>query len=466
MPNNKYQTVNILPSHKRIKAGKILLILFALIFINVPFIHSQSVVKIGVALPMFSESEDNTKKQLGNEILDGIKFALTEYSKNAPVKVTLEVMDTRRDPVTANEVIKGFGEDESIIGVIGPVFSSELTESAVNGPQFKLPIVSPTATGDDLAENYNYVFQLNPSYEVRGKLMADYLIKRNGMKNFAIISEEAYGDNFRKHFEDEVKTMGGKILIAQTYKKDPQSITDQINAIIKYIKENDLFINAANLNLTQKQKLESSGVRWSLIDSSVTLNMDVSIYYMFGKNAKKMVDTMNIKPYKLKPETTKFIQGVIDAIYIPISNPGEINVIVPQLFSDGLSMYIAGTGDWNNEKILEDNKVYLKNVVFESEYYPSDNDPEYAELKENVKKSKFKLSKNFLFGYDTGKLIFKLIGDGAKSREQLNTALKNLVNYDAIKSKISLDYHGINSELNILRYDDGIKLVETYKLSK
>ncbi len=453
MPNNKF--------HILFK-----IIVIGIVFLNTINVFSQNTVKIGVALPMFSESEDNTKKLLGTEILDGIKFALTEYSKNAPVKVTLEVMDTKRDPVTANEVIKGFGEDHDIIGVIGPVFSSELTESANNGPFYKLPIISPTATGDELAANYNYVFQLNPSYEVRGKLMADYLIKKNGLKNFAVIADETYGENFRKHFEEEVKTMGGKVLISQTYAKDPQTITDQINAIIKYIKENDLFINAANLNLTQKQKLEQSGVRWSLIDSSVTMNMDVSIYYMFGKNAKKMVDTMNIKPYKLKPETTKFIQGVIDAIYIPIANPGEINVIVPQLFSDGLSMYIAGTGDWNNEKILEENKVYLKNVVFESEYYPDNDDPEYIALKDNVKKSKYKITKNFLFGYDTGKLIFKLIGDGAKTREELNTALKNLVNYDAIKSKISLDYHGITSELNILRYDNGIRLVETYKLSK
>ena len=446
---------------------KIAVILFiGILFLNPLKLNSQNAVKIGVALPMFSDSEDDSKKVLGNEILDGIKFALQEYSKNAPVKVTLEVMDTKRDPVIASDVIRSFGEDESIIGVIGPVFSSELTESATNGPQFSLPIISPTATGDELAASYNYVFQLNPSYEVRGKLMADYLIKKNGLKNFAVIYEENYGDNFRKHFESEVKIMGGKILIAQSYKKDPQSITEQINNITKYIKENDLFINAANLNLTQKQKLESSGVRWSLIDSSVSMNMDISIYYMFGKNAKKMVDTMNIKPYKLKPETTKFIQGVIDAIYIPIANPNEINVIVPQLFSDGLSMYIAGTGDWNHEKILEDNKVYLKKVVFESEYYPNNDDPAYTALKEALKKSKFKLSKNFLFGYDTGKLIFKLIGDGAKTRDALNTALKNLVNYDAIKSKISLDYHGINSELNILRYDDGIKLVETYKLSK
>lgn len=428
--------------------------------------NSQNQVKIGVALPLFRDSEDGSKKQLGTEILDGIKYALQEYSKNAPVKVTLEVMDTKRDPVMAGDIIRGFGEDESIIGVIGPVFSSELGEAAENGPLFTLPIISPTATGDELAANYNYVFQLNPSYEVRGKLMAEYLIKKNGLKNFAIIYEDVYGENFRKHFETEVKTLGGKVLTAQSYKKDPQNITEQINNIIKYIKENDLYINAANLNLTQKQKLETNGVRWTLIDSSVSMNMDISIYYMFGKNAKKILDTMNIKPYKLKPEAVKFVQGVIDAIYIPISNPNEINVIVPQLFSDGLSMYIAGTGDWNNEKILEDNKVYLKNVIFESEYFPDGNDTKLSELKEGIAKSKYKLSKNFLFGYDAGKLVFSLVAGGSKTRQELNNALKNLVDYDAIKSKISLDYHGINSELNILRYDEGIRLVETYKLSR
>src|SRR4030095_4651379 len=370
-----------------------------LLIISFTNIFAQNSVKIGVALPLFQESEDNTKKQLGIEILEGIKFALSEYSKNTSVKITLEVMDTKRDPVVANDVIKSFGEDTSVIGVIGPVFSSELAESALNGPRYKIPVVSPTATGDDLAENYNYIYQLNPSYEVRGKLMADYLIKHNGFKNFAVIYEESYGENFKKHFETEVKTMGGKILIMESYKKDPKDITAIIGNIVKYIKDNDLFINAANMNLTQKQKLENAGVRWSLIDSSISLNMDLSIFYMFGKSAKKIVDTMNIKPYQMKTDT-KFIQGVIDAIYIPIANPNEINVIVPQLFSDGLSNYIAGTGDWNNEKILQDNKVYIKNLIFESEYYIDNDDADYTDLREALKKTKYKLSKNFIFGYD------------------------------------------------------------------
>ncbi|MCI0449642.1 MAG: penicillin-binding protein activator [Chlorobi bacterium] len=417
-------------------------------------------------MPLFQDSEDKSKKELGSEILDGIKFALSQYSKNGGTKVTLVVVDTKREPSIANQEIEAFGEDPTVVCVLGPIFSSELTEAALNGPRFKIPIISPTATGDELATHYNYVFQLNPSYEVRGKLMADYLINKRGFKDFAVIYEENYGENFRKHFEPEAKILGGKILVSESYQKDQRNIAEIISKITLYIRENDLFINAANLNLTQREKLEIAGVRWSLLDSSVTLNMDVSIYYMLGKNARKIIDTMNIKAYPLKSESSKFIQGVIDAIYIPIANPSEIGIIVPQLFSYSLSFYIAGTGDWNYPEALKENQVYIKNLVYESEYFPNEDNFEFQELKENLKKTKYKLGKNFLFGYDAMKLILNLIDKGNKTREDLNNALKNLKGYEAIKSKISLDYHGINSELNILRYEDGIKLVDTYKISR
>jgi len=286
------------------------------------------------------------------------------------------------------------------------------------------------------------------------------------MKNFAIISESSYGINFSNHFISEVKKLGGNIVLDDYYGNNTTNITGIIKQIDSTIRANDLFINVANLNVTQRQKLENTGLRYSLLDSLMTYKTDVSIYYLFGKNAKKIIDTLNIKPHPLKPGTSKFIQGYIDAIYIPISNPSEIGMIVPQLFSYGLSFYIAGTGDWNNEKALKDNAVYLKNLIFESEYYVDESNPKVVDLKEKLKATKFKLSKNFLFGYDAMNLLLSVISEGNTTREKIYDALNKVKSYDAIKSKITLDYHRINSELNILTYDDGIKLIGTYKLGE
>ena len=443
---------------------KIFFIIIFSIFAFSGTANSQG-VKIGVVLPLFEDSGDDSKMELGNEILDGMKFSLSEYNKSAGPKVSLITSDTKRDPVLTKSLITGLGEDNTISCVIGPVFSSELSEITEDALLYKLPVISPTATGDKLAEAYNYIFQINPSYEVRGKLMADYMFKELGMRRIAVIYEESYGANFRHHFEDETKRLGGKVLFSGSYSKTDQNITTLTDSLNNIIRANDLFINISNLNLTQRQKIESSGVRSSLIDSLLSSKADVSIYYLFGKNAKKVIDTMDIKPYQLKAGASNYIQGYIDGIYVPISNTPEISMIVPQLFSNGLSSYICGNGDWNNEKALEDNKVYLKNLCFESEYFVSD-DSAVQTLKSALKKTKYKLSKNFLFGYDAMSLVLNIISEGHTSREQINDALLKVSGYKGIKSLISLDYHGVNSQLNILTYDNGLKKIMDYKINK
>ena len=443
----------------------IVLVIFAAAFFPFSSAFSQT-VKIGAALPLFEDSDDPGEQQLGNEILDGISFALNEYNRSPRVKVKLVTKDTRKDPQTCADVVAQLSNDDSADVILGPIFSSELAAVTDAALVDEIPVVSPTATGDRLAENHDYIFQLNPSYAVRGRLMAEYLIKKLGMHNFAVISESTYGINFSNHFISEVKKLGGNIVDEYYYGSNTTNITGIIKQIDSTIRTNDLFINIANLNVTQRQKLENAGLRYSLLDSMMTYKIDVSIYYLFGKNAKKIIDTLNIKPHALKPGNSKFIQGYIDAIYIPISNPSEIGMIVPQLFSYGLSFYIAGTGDWNNEKALKDNAVYLKNLIFESEYYIDENNPKVIELKEKLKGTKYKLNKNFLFGYDAMNLLLSVISEGNTTREQIYDALNKVKSYDAIKCMISLDYHRINSELNILTYNNGVTRLAVYKLGE
>jgi hypothetical protein len=445
---------------------KIILSLTLFIFL-IPYQSiSGQVVKIGVALPLFEDSDESSKKELGNDILNGIKFALSDYSKKGKTNIILDIMDTKRDINNTVNICNGFAENDSISCILGPVFSSELAEVADIGSSEKIPIISPTATGDELAETHDYIFQLNPSYEVRGKLMADYLTQELGMTRFVVISEENYGKNFRTHFEDETEKQGGKILLSKTYSKDSKNINEIVTEILKVIRDNDLFINISNLNAAQREKLENIGVRYSLIDSLQDNNKDVSIYHLFGKNALKIIDTLSIKPFTLKSNGSGFIQGYIDAIYIPISNPAEISMLVPELFSNGLSFFLAGTGDWNNELVLEENKMYIKNLIFESEYFPDYQGSQYLELKSKLSKTTYKLNKNFLFGYDAMEVLLNVISSGNVTRRQINDALEKIISFDAIVSKISLDYSRVNSELNILSYDNKLNRIGVYKLEK
>jgi hypothetical protein len=175
---------------------------------------------------------------------------------------------------------------------------------------------------------------------------------------------------------------------------------------------------------------------------------------------------MKIKPFILKNTNSSFIQGYIDAIYIPISNPSEISLIVPELFSNGLSFFLAGTGDWNNEKVLEENKMFIKSLIFESEYFPDPQSTNMLELKSKLNRTKFTLNKYFLFGYDAMKVLLSVIGNGNKTRKQINDGLEKVKSFEAVKSRISLDYNRVNSELNILSYSDKLNRIALYKLEK
>ena len=155
------------------------LLLLIILLINFLFINNlpSQPVKIGVALPLFEDSEDESIKQLGTDILSGINNALSEHNIISSIKVTLVIRDTKKDIETCVNIFTELAENDTIKCILGPVYSSELTEVMDIGFINKIPIVSPTATGDDLAETNDYIFQLNPSYKVRGKLMARYLMK-------------------------------------------------------------------------------------------------------------------------------------------------------------------------------------------------------------------------------------------------------------------------------------------------
>ena len=102
------------------------------------------------------------------------------------------------------------------------------------------------------------------------------------------------------------------------------------------------------------------------------------------------------------------------------------------------------------------NKRYVNGVVFigDSFYDPSDSsyrqfDSTYSQV---MKKA---ASKYTLFGYDTMKLILDQLSSGASSTEKLALALGRIAGYRGIHSKVTLTSHRVNSEIQILKYENG-----------
>lgn len=422
--------------------------IFILLLLILPGINlSYSQVKIGVAIPLMTNSSDASEKKTGEQMLRGINDALEEYKKNKPaITVTITAEDTKKDQSATLDILNRFGSDNTVIAVLGPIFSSELINNAGAAVFHKMPVISPTATVNFLAQNNPYVFQLNPTYDIRGRVMAKFAMKEMGMKNFIILSEDTYGKNYAESFKNEVEKNKGTIEGTEFYIKDSFPLTAQFESIKSTIFSKDKFIDFGNLTANQSDKLKKSVLRFSNFDSLFTEKLIVSIYKLFGKNADTVMDSLKIYPSPVLSNSGSIIPGYIDALYITVSNHNDISKICEEYFSSGINLPLLGSSDWNNEKTLTDNKKFIRELYFDSDFYLADKDDKTGLSESDIR--------NYYFGYDGMKLILDKISEKNITREDINESLENLRNYTAMHNRIDMKER-TNQNLQIMSFRDG-----------
>ena len=402
-------------------------------------------------------SSDNDEKTTGEVFLKGVKDALREYetSDSSFHKVELIIEDTKKDQGLTLEIINKFGTDKNVIALFGPIYSSELVNNAGAADFHKIPLISPTATLNDLAGKNPYVFQLNPTYDIRGKLMAKYAISELGMKNFMILSEDSYGKLYSESFMNEVHSNNCLVYSPEYYSKDTPLFQEHFATIRSKITAEDKFIDFGNTDKLTIEKLKKVKLLYSNIDSLTSNKLAVSIFKLFGINGNKIADSLNIVPVKISDSGKKIIPGIIDAIYIPVSSYVEIPLILSELESSGIIIPILGTSDWNNEEVLSENSGKIKTLYFESDFYLDEISRDFLT---GVKEDEMK---NYYFGYDGMKLILDEISTGNLSRDKLNDAFENLKNYDAKHNNMTMKER-TNNSLSVMFFGNGklIKLTD------
>lgn len=424
--------------------------IFLIIFLSaINTVNGQT--RIGVILPLMQSSENAEDKITGEEILKGITDALDEYNASDSVNnIIIKTEDTKRDPERVLELINEMGSDTNIKAVIGPVFSSEISNNA-GAPAFhKIPLITPTATQNFLAENNEYFFQLNPTYETRGKLMGRYATKELKLNRFLILSEETYGIRYAGAFTSEVLKARGNIVATKYFNIEDTNLDSVMNELKDAMITNDKFIDFGNLTTDQTDKLKGMNFVFSNMDSLVNVRSIASIYKIFGINADRIVDSAGIKAVKITaPDKSRsYLTGSVDAIYIPISNPEKINLILPSLKNAGLNLPVIGTSDWNNEKILENNSAYINRLYFESDFYIKDKSKNDFT---NISESEIK---NYYMGYDAMMLVAKKISEGNNSREKLYNALQSVNDFKAVHINYTIKNRS-NHQMMIMKFEKG-----------
>jgi branched-chain amino acid transport system substrate-binding protein len=187
---------------------------------------------IGVMLPLDTNPAGGYNSQPAAEILEGIKFAVNDFNEQRNDKIGLLIRDTKRDEDEIRKIREEFTRLGSLVAVIGPIFSNEVRTTLDEFEDFDIPIISPTATDDELTEMSDYFFQANPSFATRGRLMAQYIFYVENKRNLSILnSSEAYAPILAESFAEEFEELGGTILKWETFRNNSTNFNEQLSRI-------------------------------------------------------------------------------------------------------------------------------------------------------------------------------------------------------------------------------------------
>jgi len=187
---------------------------------------------IGVMLPLETNSAGEYTNQPAAEILEGIKFAVDEFNKLRTDKIGLLIRDTKKDVNQIKKIKEEFTSLNSLIAILGPIFSNEVRAALEEFDDYDIPIISPTATDDDLTGLNHHFFQANPSFTVRGKIMAQYVFYVENKRIVSVINSiEGYSPILAGSFTEEFEKLGGKVLKKESFRDDYTDFSEPISKI-------------------------------------------------------------------------------------------------------------------------------------------------------------------------------------------------------------------------------------------
>jgi ABC-type branched-subunit amino acid transport system substrate-binding protein len=144
-----------------------------------------------------------------------------------PLKIV--TFDDEDNPDKAVEVANEIVADGRFVAVIGHRLSSTSIAAAPIYEAAGIPMISPTATADELTANCDTCYRAIFDNSTQGKMIASYIYGVLGVDQVVLISEESsYGNTLANGFLSVYEQAGGKVLSQYSLPADPSQAGDTI----------------------------------------------------------------------------------------------------------------------------------------------------------------------------------------------------------------------------------------------
>ncbi len=165
---------------------------------------------LGIALPM-SEGDQS----LAQAMFNGIRLAVNEHNDRFgdqwPVRMVFR--DSRGTAgggaSAASELV-----EEGASAIVGPLYSEEADAAANVANRASTVMIAPLATEEFVSQGRSFVFQANPTWTIRGQMLARFAVDRFGHNRYAIFAElgDSYSERMAEGFQEELIRAGKQVL--------------------------------------------------------------------------------------------------------------------------------------------------------------------------------------------------------------------------------------------------------------
>ncbi|WP_441290353.1 ABC transporter substrate-binding protein [Sorangium sp. KYC3313] len=182
----------------------------------------------------FSLSGEETA--FGVDSKEAIDLAIDEINKaggvkGKPIHVLYEDNKSKPDEAT-NKVLQLIDRDH-VLALLGEVASSRSRAGGIVANKKKVPMITPSSTNPDVTKVGPFVFRACFTDDVQGQMGAQFIVNTLGKKKVGLFfaSDDLYSSGLAKVFRDEVKRLGGEIVMEKSFLKKETNFTTYINEL-------------------------------------------------------------------------------------------------------------------------------------------------------------------------------------------------------------------------------------------
>ena len=411
----------------------------------IEYAESQQLPRLGLLAPLSGPDLD-----YGEDLLQGVQLA-NELAGD-PFEIVIEDIgyDYGDLPIEEREAskllrtvyaVQHLIEEEHVLAIIGPVFSSTSVAAAVVAEAAGVPLIVPLAQQsglDSLGEN---IFQLSIAPEVQGRALAEYATLVLGLQHLVIFAPLSdYGLSFKKAFVDVARVNGGEIVYEDWY--------------VPYeTKDFSLFFK------------EVRKVGFELMPPPPpvdTLTVEDSLLWEDGDSTLAL---SNAEPLDLleeeveeeePPDSSEIFIDTIDAIAIVVETFEDAKTITPQRQFHRLETQVLGNDLWyapeDFGRLRHRDRSYFAGTILAVETHD-----QVSSTREFVDAFRQRFRQDPLHAahsYDAARLVIEGWQQGKQSHAELRQWLGEVQGFQGASGTISFAAdRQVNNEFNLLKIE-------------